>query len=344
MTLLDVLFWLACAIVGAVGFFLFAFGAYLTYVVWRYLDRVVRIFEEKPLFIIPRGEPLPDGEDVRIRTSDGMVLAGSYVRTTASTRRGVIVFCPEFGSTRWSCSSYCGHLLQAGFDLFTFEFRNHGESEQQPDYEPMQWVTNLEVRDLRAVVAYLKSRPDHDPRGVGMFGVSRGGGTAIMVAAEDPWVCCVATDGAFATRATMIPYMQKWIHIYTGNKFIIRLVPLWFYRLVANLGLRHVSQRRHCRFPHLRRAITRLNGRPLLMIHGEKDTYIKPPIAEQLFAHAKEPKEFWLVEGARHNQALHVAGEAYRQKLHDFFTTHLAECNVDAASSHANEAAACSAR
>jgi pimeloyl-ACP methyl ester carboxylesterase len=231
-----------------------------------------------------------------------------------------VVYCPEFGSTRWSCAPYCGDLLDAGFDVFTFDFRNHGDSDREPGYEPMQWVTNREVRDLRAVLAYLKKRPDADPRGVSLFGVSRGGGAAIVVGADDPWVRCIATDGAFATRTTMVPYMQKWIHIYTGNAFVISFVPTWFYYLVAALALRHVSQKRHCRFPHVSRAVKRLAGRPLLMIHGAGDTYIKPHIAKELFDDAREPKEFWLVAGAKHNQALHVAGEAYRQKLVDFFS------------------------
>ncbi len=43
----------------------------------------------------------------------------------------------------------------------------------------MQWTTDHEVRDLRAALAYLRTRPDHDPAGFGLFGVSRGGTTAL---------------------------------------------------------------------------------------------------------------------------------------------------------------------
>ena len=64
---------------------------------------------------------------------------------------------------------------------------------------------------------------------------------------------------------------------------------------------------------------------PLLMIHGEYDNYIKPPMARALFDKARAPKEFWLVPGAKHNQALQVAGEEYRRRVLDFFERHLAE-------------------
>src|SRR5690606_30904911 len=60
-----------------------------------------------------------------------------------------------------------------------------------------------------------------------------------------------------------------------------------------------------------------------LMIHGGMDAYIKPEMARALFEHASAPKEFWLVEGAKHNQALQVAGEAYRQRILHFFEQHL---------------------
>jgi pimeloyl-ACP methyl ester carboxylesterase len=296
----------------------------LAIVIWRYTQFVVRIFEEKPLFIIPRGQPIPGGEEVRFRTSDGLTLAGSYLPTSAASRRGVILFGTEFGSNRWSCAPYCRHLLAGGFDVFSFEFRSQGQSDPQPGYEPLQWVTDYEVEDMRAAVAYLKKRADADPRGIGLFGISRGGGAGILATASDPWIRCVVTDGAFATRTTMIPYMQKWASIYLHYKWVAGLIPHWLYAFVAGLALWQITRRRRCRFPNMERAAARLSPRPLLMIHGDQDTYIKPPIAQALFEQAREPKEFWLVAGARHNQALHVAGDAYRQRVLDFFEKHLA--------------------
>jgi fermentation-respiration switch protein FrsA (DUF1100 family) len=94
---------------------------------------------------------------------------------------------------------------------------------------------------------------------------------------------------------------------------------------IGAAAVRQVERQRRCRFPRLDRRIARLAGRPLLMIHGECDTYIKPDMARALFDCAAEPKELWLVPGARHNQALHAAGEEYRQRVLRFFETHLAD-------------------
>src|SRR5262249_37625902 len=79
---------------------------------------------------------------------------------------------------------------------------------------------------------------------------------------------------------------------------------------------------RRCRFAKLERVIGRL-GRPLLMIHGEQDTYIKPETAQALYAKASGPKELWFVEKAKHNQALNVAGKDYDGRIGQFFNRHL---------------------
>src|SRR5258708_7583474 len=109
----------------------------------NYLHWMMRIFQEKPLFIVPRGQPTPDAEDLTLPASDGLKLGAWYIKT-AKPRRGVVLFGLEFGSNRWSCRSYCDHLLEAGFDVFAFESRNQGDSDSLPGYEPLQWVTDFE--------------------------------------------------------------------------------------------------------------------------------------------------------------------------------------------------------
>src|SRR5947207_1376484 len=151
--------------------FLYGLSWYLR---WNYAHHLVRIFEEKPLFIIPRGKPIEGAEDIRFPTTDDLELSGCYLRTPAEQRKGVILFGLEFGSNRWSCQAYCEQLIAAGFDVFAFETRGQGESDVQPGYEPLQWVTHYDVQDVQAALAYLKRRPDADPRGIGFFGISKG--------------------------------------------------------------------------------------------------------------------------------------------------------------------------
>lgn len=319
------LFWLGVALLCSMPVLVLVALVFLhVYIRVRYLHFLIRIFQEKPFFVIPRGQPLPDAENVRFAASDGLSLSGCYLRA-ARPRRGVILFGLEFGSNCWACRAYCEHLVENGFDVFAFEARNQGSSDAMPGYEPLQWVTTYEVRDVEAALAYLKSRPDADPRGVGFFGISKGGGAGLIVAARDPYVRCCVSDGVFATYTTLVPYMKQWFRIYNSHYVIQGLIPLWFYGLIGLAGLRQIERQRRCRFPHLERYLPRLAPRPLLMIHGMADTYIKAEMTHRLFAFARQPKELWLVENAKHNQALQIAGAEYRRRVLCFFETHLAE-------------------
>ncbi len=186
-------------------------------------------------------------------------------------------------------------------------------------------MTDFEVSDAQAALAYLKGRPDADPRGVGFFGISKGAGAGLFAAARDPYVRCCVTDGVFGIYTTLVPYMRQWFRIYNSHLLIQGLVPSWFYGLLGLAALGKIERLRGCRFPHLERALPRLAPRPLFMIHGGADTYIKPEMARALFACAREPKELWVVEGAKHNQALQTAGDEYRRRVLEFFDQHLAQ-------------------
>ena len=121
----------------------------------------------------------------------------------------------------------------------------------------------------------------------------------------------------------MIPYLKRWIQIYSDRKIIQRVLPTWFYGIIGMVGAKKVARNRGVTYPSVEKAVGRLH-RPLLMIHGEGDNYIRPEMAKAIFARARGPKELWVVPKAKHNQALTVAGDEYHAKLVSFFDTHLA--------------------
>ena len=292
---------------------------FLIYASIHYAPIIGRIFEEKPLFFPLRLAPQNDGEEVRFRTSDDLELGGTYLPARTGARVGVLVFCHEYLSDRWSYQAYADRLRDQGFDLFTFDFRNHGRSASDPTYHPLQWVTDHEVNDLRAALAYLRSRPDHDPAGFGLFGISRGGGTALVVAADEPDVWGVITDGAFPTRGTMLAYILRWAEIYVRRETLRKLLPLWLLNYLGWITRVRSEKRLHCRFPDVEQAVARIAPRPWLLIHGEKDAYIGPEIARRLFEEANDPKEIWIVPRAKHNRCREVEPEVYADRVAGFF-------------------------
>jgi len=296
-------------------------GLYV-YLRFAYVPYIERIFQEIPYFNVPRGQPLAGVEEVLFTSSGGLTLAGCYFQSRRP-RRGVILFGLEFGSNRWSCLAYCEHLLDAGYDVFAYEPRNQGDSESESRLEPLPWVSDRDLRDAQAALQYLKSRPDADPNGVGLFGISKGAGAGIVAAASDPYVRCAVTDGMYSSCITVVPYMRHWIRIYNKNYTVQELLPTWYYALFAKVGIRRVGRRRGVDFLHVEQALHRF-GRPLLMLHGQMDGYIRPEMALKLYEHARPPKDFWLIPEANHNKGLEVAGEEYCRRVREFFDQHLA--------------------
>src|SRR5436305_8119759 len=87
----SVVFWFYVGLLLAVPPLLYglALAVMYLYVRWKYMGFLTRIFQEKPLFVIPRGEPDPNAEEVTVPAADGLALRGCYLRTTAAHRRGV---------------------------------------------------------------------------------------------------------------------------------------------------------------------------------------------------------------------------------------------------------------
>ncbi len=295
---------------------------FLIYAVFTYGPVIGRIFELRPVFLPLRVSPEDLGEAVTFTTDDGLELSGSFLGRRNPQRVGLLVFCHEYLSDRWSYLPYLDHLRDVGYDVFTFDFRNHGSSASDPDYAPLQWATDYEVRDLRAALACLRDRPDHDQAGFGLIGVRRGGSTALVVGSEEPDVWGVVTDGAFPTRGTMRAYMFRWAEIFVRSRLLLAHFPGWLYSFLGWVSLLASQRRLKCRFPDIETAARRLSPRPWLLIHGERDAYIGPEIARSLYDHAREPKEMWLVPAAKHNRCRECEPEAYAARITKFLGQH----------------------
>ena len=57
---------------------------------------------------------------------------------------------------------------------------------------------------------------------------------------------------------------------------------------------------------------------PVMVIHGDRDDMVPFEMAEKLFAAAPEPKRFYPVPGALHNDTYTVGGDAYFEALREF--------------------------
>lgn len=266
------------------------------------------------------------GEPLTFPAFDGLPLAGMLIRAGGSQHRGLIVFAHEYCADLYSCARYCRPLVDAGYDILTFDFRGHGQSECPPRYSPRQWVTDRELDDMRGAVAFAERwLIEHDrPPEVGLFGVSRGACAAILVAQENPRVTALTVDGAFSTDTSVEYFMRRWAYIFAGMQMDFQAYPQHFWRLLRWLMIGVACREFGCRFPSVRKAIAAMQPRPMLFIHGAKDSYLPVEQSRKLYALAGQPKYLWVAPQARHNQAAIVHPEFYARLTVGFFDRYLA--------------------
>lgn len=308
--------------------------AFLIVTSWLILRKYVRIMlniirdTPPPLAMGPRDFERIDGERVTFRAFDNLNLCGMILRGRHAGRpKGMVIFSHEFSSDMYSCARYCRPLLTAGYDVFSFDFRGHGESSHEPGYQPRQWPSDRELHDILGAIAYVEEWLEQQgrPLEIGLFGISRGAGAAILAAQNNPRIKAIVTDGAFSSDTTLEYLMKRWAYIFAKVRFVYENHPPQFWRFLRWLLFRECRRKLNCFFPSVLKALRRMQGpRPMLFIHGERDSYIPVQQSMLLYEAAPGPKSLWVVPGAKHNQCVIVRPEYYAARTVAFFDEYLA--------------------
>jgi len=268
------------------------------------------------------------GESVSFRAIDGHRLEGVIVPRLDQDREpaGMVVFAHEFGSDRTSCIRYCRSLLEVGYDVFAFDFRNHGASDVESGYRPRQWPSDRERADMLGAVAFITLYLEQNGRSsdVAVFGVSRGAGSAILATVGIDNVKAVITDGAYSSDTILEYLMRRFATVFARIRVVAENHPPVFWRFLRWLLFCEFTRRFGCRFPSVRKAMVRLGDKPVLLIHGEKDSYIPPAQSQALYDLAKGPRSIWIAPGAKHNLSVVLHPRAYGQRIVRFLDEHLA--------------------
>jgi len=318
----------------AISITLLSLLAFVVILLAKYVRISLNIFSDTPppMSMAPVDFQRLQGEEVRFRSFDGTSLRGMHLNTAnRSAVKGAVVFCHEYGADMYSCARYARPLISAGFDVFTFDFRGHGESSKSARYKPLQWPSDKELEDVLGACAYVESilAADGRPVEVGVFGISRGAGAALMAASSDPNIKAIICDGAFSTETTLVGLMKRWAAIFARVKLVYESHPDGFWYFLLWLMMRFAHRRLGCRFPSVRKAIKEMQARPIFFIYGQKDSYIREDQTRMLYNEAPSPRYLWIVEGAKHNQSVVVEPRQYAARTVAFFEKHLAGEAVD---------------
>jgi len=198
-----------------------------------------------------------------------------------------------------------GHLWKAGHNILVFEFYGHGIEVGTP-----VTLGYREINDFLGAVAYAKERAPQNHLGV--IGYSMGAAVAIMSSARNTDIEALVVDSSFASHWRVVDYNFR-------RAFRVPSAP---FAWVADYLLWWRAGYRFSQVEPLR-DIAHIAPRPILIIHGGKDSIVNPNDAPLLYEAAQEPKELWLHPNADHCGAYFEDRQAYVKKVTDFFDLHL---------------------
>ena len=218
-------------------------------------------------------------EDVHFEASDGRRLHGWFVPGA-----GGVTLLWHHGN-----GGNIGHRLpdialfhrELGVNILIYDYRGYGRSAGTPSEEGL-------YRDAEAALRYLESREDVDAGRIVYFGRSLGTAVAVELAVRRR-PCGLILESGFPSIAYMAEAAQPWL-------------PSWAARRI--IAGRYDSG-------------SKLGGvdAPVLVVHGDADETVPLRAGQALFEAAREPKAFYVVAGAGHDDVSSAGGREYVERL-----------------------------
>jgi fermentation-respiration switch protein FrsA (DUF1100 family) len=246
---------------------------------------LIRVLENPLIFFPPRYpegfDPPPQSyglrpEEVWINAADGVRL-NAWFFPAANSHKVLLCFHGNAENIGYGLSR-TKVLLRLGANILALDYRGYGKSEGAPDEAGV-------YRDAEAAYRYLTETRGFDPRNIVIYGQSLGGAVAVDLASRRGCGGLIVESSftsvrEMARRVLLIPFLE-----YAARSRFDSLVKIAAVRA------------------------------PILIIHGRRDEVVPFSMGRKLFEAAPEPKWFFPVEGAGHNDVLIVGGEECLTRL-----------------------------
>ena len=229
-------------------------------------------------------------EHVFFDSPDGTRLSGWFIPAVGvskpSEAKGTVIHLHGNAQNMTAHWNFASFVPRRGYNLFTFDYRNYGESDPvRPDPKGI-------FEDSIAALDYLRSRTDIETGKLFVFGQSLGGMLAIAAVGASPkGVRAVLAEAPFHSYSQTIKDKMPGANVtlddsYTATTFVAKVSPI-----------------------------------PLLLLHGTADTIVPYSHSVKLLEEAGEPKRLETIQGGHHVDAMddRARGTKYQDMMIAFF-------------------------
>ncbi|MAT38435.1 MAG: alpha/beta hydrolase [Ectothiorhodospiraceae bacterium] len=251
-------------------------------------------------------EPTSNQKEFTLQSSSGEKIRGNVHLPEETGNAPVLIFCHGFkGFKDWGMIP---HLMDAfaedGWIAIRFNFSLNGIGEDPLEFTELEnFKRNTftqELADVRTVIDAVASKEivpaGCDPSRIALLGHSRGGGIALITAAEDERVRSVVT---WASVAEYDRWGDKTKSDWRERGFIEIMNARTKQRMPLGVGLLEDAEQNSERLDLLR-AISAIEV-PVLIVHGEQDVSVPVEEGKRLYeASNKATTELALIPNADH--------------------------------------------
>ncbi len=239
------------------------------------LEKYVIYVPERAIGMTPRNEGI-GYEDVWFPASDGLRLHG-WLIPAPDARVTLLWFHGNAGniSHRVDNIKYLHRLLR--LNIFIFDYRGYGQSAGGHS----DLSEEATYRDAEGALAYLRGRQDLAQTRLVYFGRSLGAAIAVEVARRHPPAGLILET--------------PFISIKDLARVALPFLPLGSLLQTKYDSLNKIREIRV----------------PLLILHGDRDDVVPYEQGRRLFEAANEPKTFYRIPGAHHNDTYIVGDQRY---------------------------------
>jgi pimeloyl-ACP methyl ester carboxylesterase len=200
-------------------------------------------------------------------------------------------------------------LNRAGYSVFTFDFRNHGESD-----DGITGVGLNEYQDVLGALDYLRGCTDVQDPELGLIGFCMGANAMIVAMSKDPDRFSKARCFVAIQPISMSVFVRSYIRsIYTRLGLIVLPLTELIRRLLGGHPLAEMSPLNYVKDLTL----------PALFVQGRNDPWTELSDIQSIYDATPAPKEFWWLETTRARpEAYQFVGEN-PQPMVDFVNSHM---------------------
>ena len=245
-------------------------------------------------------------EEIHMTTDDGINLVGFYLENSHPTNKLVIL--PHgYMMDHTIMTAYAKYYYEDGFNIFMADSRGHGRSEGI--YVGMGWLDRLDYLQWINLLLECKGQDIE----IVMHGISMGGATVLFISGETlpEQVKVLISDCSFDSVYNIFSYHSQQM-VGALSKPFMNIANLQS-RILAGYSFRDGD------------AIAQVakSEKPIMVIHGDADSFTPVEMANMIYTAINTPKELWIVPSSDHGKAFDDYPDVYFERVRAFYNQHL---------------------